>query len=194
MRERWWLWSGGGSVLVRCCLGERRKSRCGAGATTFLLNRIRRAARVSILFLTSLRRRSFGVEASNQEQAAPRVCPGRTAATTGNPSGQESVGDGAAATVSCRVEKTSYVIDALGTSSILSVTITSETKFRTCHWLSHTAGVWWWIGFGLCLWVVVSVAAAVIVSRVISHADLEEEAVELRRDEHGKRRRGVFRR
>ena len=38
------------------------------------------------------------------------------------------------------------------------------------------------------LWVIVSVAVAVLVGRVVSHADLEDEAETLRRNEHQRSR------
>ena len=54
--------------------------------------------------------------------------------------------------------------------------------------------VWWWIGVGAVVWVVLSIGVAVVVARVISHADLEDEAEALRRREHHRGLRDVFRR
>ena len=48
--------------------------------------------------------------------------------------------------------------------------------------------MWWWIGAGLLLWVIVSIAVAVLFGRVVSHADLEDEAETLRRNEHRRSR------
>ncbi|WP_157366785.1 hypothetical protein [Williamsia muralis] len=54
--------------------------------------------------------------------------------------------------------------------------------------------MWWWIGVGAVVWVVVSIGVAIVVARVISHADLEDESETLRRNEHHRGLRGVFRR
>ncbi|MCK0517448.1 hypothetical protein [Williamsia sp. DF01-3] len=54
--------------------------------------------------------------------------------------------------------------------------------------------MWWWIGVGAVVWVVLSIGVAVVVARVISHADLEDEAEALRRREHHRGLRDVFRR
>ncbi|PVY32289.1 hypothetical protein [Williamsia muralis] len=52
--------------------------------------------------------------------------------------------------------------------------------------------MWWWIGAGLLAWVIVPIAVAVLVGRIVSHADLEDEAETLRRNEH--HRSKLFRR
>lgn len=38
----------------------------------------------------------------------------------------------------------------------------------------------WWIAIGAVLWVLVAMVGAMLIGRVISHADLEDEAVALR--------------
>ena len=48
----------------------------------------------------------------------------------------------------------------------------------------HTRPMWWWIGAGLLLWVMVSIAVALLIGRIVSHADLEDEAETVRRNEH----------
>jgi hypothetical protein len=54
--------------------------------------------------------------------------------------------------------------------------------------------MWWWIGIGAIAWVAISIVVAVIVARVISHADLEDEAETLRRNERRQFMRNPFRR
>jgi hypothetical protein len=44
--------------------------------------------------------------------------------------------------------------------------------------------MWWWIGAGLLLWVIVSIAVALLIGRIVSHRDLEDAAETLRRNEH----------
>ena len=54
--------------------------------------------------------------------------------------------------------------------------------------------MWWWIGLGAVVWVVVSIGVAIVVARVISHADLEDEAETLRRNDRHRGLRDLFRR
>ncbi|PZU00731.1 MAG: hypothetical protein DI630_14120 [Gordonia sp. (in: high G+C Gram-positive bacteria)] len=44
--------------------------------------------------------------------------------------------------------------------------------------------MWWFISMGVVAWLAVSIAAASVVARIISHADLEDDATRLRQDEH----------
>ncbi|MFZ2526968.1 MAG: hypothetical protein WAX14_04825 [Rhodococcus sp. (in: high G+C Gram-positive bacteria)] len=41
--------------------------------------------------------------------------------------------------------------------------------------------MWWWIAIGGVAWVLVSVAAALIIGRVLRRADTEEQIVEIQR-------------
>jgi hypothetical protein len=46
--------------------------------------------------------------------------------------------------------------------------------------LGHTFDVFLWISVAVAAWVMVSIFVAIVVARVISHADLEAEAADLR--------------
>jgi heme exporter protein D len=46
--------------------------------------------------------------------------------------------------------------------------------------LGHTFDVFIWISVAVAAWVMVSIIVAIVMARVISHADLEAEAADLR--------------
>ena len=50
--------------------------------------------------------------------------------------------------------------------------------------LSGTISVmWWWIAIGVAVWVMVAVAAALIIGRILRRADVEEQIVEIQRSQ-----------
>jgi hypothetical protein len=77
---------------------------------------------------------------------------------------------------------------------MLTVKITTTVFVRTTFRYDILPRVWWWIGVGAVAWMVVSIGVAIVVARVIRHADLEDEAEALRRTEHDRRLRNLFRR
>ncbi|MBH0122974.1 hypothetical protein M1M07_28315 [Rhodococcus sp. HM1] len=43
--------------------------------------------------------------------------------------------------------------------------------------------MWWWIAIGVAVWVMVAVAAALIIGRILRRADVEEQIVEIQRSQ-----------
>lgn len=74
---------------------------------------------------------------------------------------------------------------------MLTVKITTTISVRVTSRYDILPRVWWWIG--AVVWAVVSIGVAPVVARTIRHADLEDEAEDLRRTEHDRPLRNLFR-
>ena len=58
--------------------------------------------------------------------------------------------------------------------------ITSKRTVSQFGIVGHTFDVFLWIGVAVAAWVLISIFVALVMARVISHADLEAEAADLR--------------